>query len=120
MNFAKFSIERNRVVLSILAVTMVLGIVFFTTLSRDSMPPYTIRVATVVTNFPGASPERIEDLVTDKIEKTAQEFNKTFLGKIPLHQDLRVASDKGIPLTYSNPTHEVSLIFAEIAKKILY
>jgi MinD-like ATPase involved in chromosome partitioning or flagellar assembly len=42
------------------------------------------------------------------------------LGKIPLHQDLRVASDKGIPLTYSNPTHEVSLIFAEIAKKILY
>ena len=54
------------------------------------------------------------------VEKTAQEFNKTFLGKIPLHQDLRVASDKGIPLTYSNPTHEVSLIFAEIAKKILY
>jgi len=54
------------------------------------------------------------------VEKTAQEFNKKFLGKIPLHQDLRVASDKGIPLTYSYPTHEVSLIFAEIAKKILY
>ena len=54
------------------------------------------------------------------VEKTAKEFNKKFLGKIPLHQDLRVASDKGIPLTYSNPTHEVSLIFAEIAKKILY
>jgi len=54
------------------------------------------------------------------VEKTAQEFNKKFLGKIPLHQDLRVASDKGIPLTYSNPTHEVSLIFSEIAKEILY
>ena len=54
------------------------------------------------------------------VEKTAQEFNKKFLGKIPLHQDLRVASDKGTPLTYSNPTHEVSLIFSEIAKEILY
>ena len=41
-----------------------------------------------------------------------------FLGKIPLHQDLRIASDKGNPLTYSDPEHEISLIFKEIAKKI--
>ena len=74
MNFAKFSIERNRVVLSILAVTMVLGIVFFTTLSRDSMPPYTVRVATIVSSFPGAGPQRVEQLVTDKVEKIAQEL----------------------------------------------
>jgi len=38
------------------------------------MPPYTVRVATVVTQFPGASPERVEELVTDKIEKKAQEL----------------------------------------------
>jgi len=74
MNFAKFSIEKNRVVLSILAVVMVMGGVFYTTLSRDSMPPYTIRVATIISSFPGASPERIEQLVTDKIEKIAQEL----------------------------------------------
>lgn len=74
MNFAKFSIEKNRVVLSILAVVMVLGVVYYLNLSRDSMPPYTVRVANVITNFPGAGPERIEDLVTDKIEKVAQEL----------------------------------------------
>ncbi len=74
MNFAKFSIEKNRVVLSILTVVMVLGVVFYLKLSRDSMPPYTVRVANVITNFPGAGPERIEDLVTDKIEKVAQEL----------------------------------------------
>ena len=74
MNFAKFAIDRNRIVLSILAVVLFMGVLFYAALSRDSMPPYTIRVATVVTNFPGASPERIEDLVTDKIEKTAQEL----------------------------------------------
>lgn len=74
MNLTQFSIERNRVVLSILAVVMVMGLMFYQTLSRNSMPPYTIRVATVVSSFPGASPERVEELVTDKIEKIAQEL----------------------------------------------
>lgn len=74
MNFAKYSIEKNRVVLTILAVVLVMGAVFYKSLSRDSMPPYTIRVATVVSSFPGAGPERVEELVTDKIEKIAQEL----------------------------------------------
>ena len=52
------------------------------------------------------------------VEKTAKEFNKNFLGKIPIHQDLREAADKGDPLTHSNPDHEVSKIFNDIAEKI--
>ena len=52
------------------------------------------------------------------VEKTAKEFNKEFLGKIPLHQDLRISADKGHPLTLSSPKHEVSLVFEVIAKKI--
>jgi len=74
MNLTKFSIERNRVVLSILAVVLVMGIMFYQSLSRDSMPPYTVRVASIVSSFPGASPERVEELVTDKIEKVVQEL----------------------------------------------
>tara|TARA_B110000027_G_scaffold11614_1_gene10401 strand:+ start:1537 stop:2376 length:840 start_codon:yes stop_codon:yes gene_type:complete len=53
------------------------------------------------------------------VEKTAKEFNKEFLGKIPLHLELGTASDKGEPLTHSNPEHEISLIFKKIAKLIL-
>ena len=53
------------------------------------------------------------------VEKTAKEFNKDFLGKIPLHQDLRVSADEGSPLTFANPDHEISLIFKDIAEKIL-
>ena len=52
------------------------------------------------------------------VERSAKEFNKEFLGKIPLHQDLRIACDKGDPLTHSAPEHEVSKIFTEIAKKL--
>ncbi|NRA48536.1 MAG: efflux RND transporter permease subunit, partial [Phaeodactylibacter sp.] len=41
---------------------------------RDAMPPYTIRVCSIVTQFPGAAPERVEALVTDKIEQVIQEI----------------------------------------------
>ena len=52
------------------------------------------------------------------VEKTAIEYKKEFLGKIPIHQELRDANDKGDPLTHSEPEHEVSLIFKKIAEKI--
>ena len=52
------------------------------------------------------------------VEKTAKEFNKDFLGHLPIHQDLRVSADKGDPLTHSDPNHEVSLMFKNIAEKI--
>ena len=52
------------------------------------------------------------------VEKTAKEFNKEFLGHLPLHQDLRSSADKGVPLTHSSLDHEVSKLFIEIAKKI--
>jgi len=52
------------------------------------------------------------------VEKTAKEFSKNFLGKIPLNQDLRNSADKGEPLTHSEPDHEVSKIFKGIAEKV--
>ena len=74
MNITKFAINRDRVILSLLLVVITLGLVFYQSLSRDSMPPYTVRVATVVSSLPGASPLRVEELVTDKVEKVVQEL----------------------------------------------
>lgn len=103
MNIAKFAIEKDRVVLSLLAVVIILGMVFYQSLSRDSMPPYTVRVATVVSSFPGASPERVETLVTEKIEKVAQELpelktvkstSRTGLSVVEVELDMSVKSDE--------------------------
>ena len=52
------------------------------------------------------------------VEKTAKEFNKEFLGHLPIHQDLRSSADKGDPLTHADPNHDVSILFKDIAKKI--
>ena len=52
------------------------------------------------------------------VEKTAKEYNKVFLGRLPLNMELRKSADSGEPLTYKKPNHEVSKLFEEIAKKV--
>jgi multidrug efflux pump subunit AcrB len=74
MNLTKFSIEKNRITFSLLAVVILLGIALYQSLPRDSMPPYTVRFASIISEFTGAGPERVEQLVTDKIEKKVQEI----------------------------------------------
>lgn len=74
MNLTQFSIEKNRITFTILGTIILMGLVLYFGLPRDSMPPYTVRVANVISQFPGASPERVEQLVTDKVEKKAQEL----------------------------------------------
>ncbi len=74
MNLARLSIEQSRVTWVLLAAVVLAGLSAYGSLARDSMPPYTVRVASIVTRFPGASPARVELLVTDKVEKVVQEL----------------------------------------------
>ncbi|MCP4458830.1 MAG: efflux RND transporter permease subunit, partial [Cytophagales bacterium] len=74
MNLAQFSIEKNRISFAILAVIVIMGMVLYQSLPQNSMPPMTIRMAKIVSSFPGAGPERVEQLVTDKVEKVVQEL----------------------------------------------
>ena len=53
------------------------------------------------------------------VEKTAKEFNKNFLGKIPISTKLRESADLGLPLTYKEPDDEISKVFLEIADKVM-
>jgi len=74
MRLTRFAIKNNRITYSLLVIILFMGILTFTQMPRDDMPPFKIRFATIVCIFPGASPERVEMLVTDKIEKVVQEI----------------------------------------------
>ena len=52
------------------------------------------------------------------VEKLSKDFNKKFLGKIPIDISLRIAADNGKPLVEEKPDHKISKIFIEMAKKI--
>ncbi|NIP39421.1 MAG: efflux RND transporter permease subunit, partial [Candidatus Dadabacteria bacterium] len=50
------------------------GVSAYRSMSRAEDPGFIIRTAQITTNWPGASPERVELLVTDKLEKSIQEM----------------------------------------------
>ena len=55
-------------------VILLAGFQSYLNMPRAYDPGFIIRAAQVVTYFPGASPERVEQLVSDKIEKVVQEI----------------------------------------------
>ena len=50
------------------------GLSAYVALPKAQDPGFIVRTAVITTMFPGASPERVEQLVTDKLEKKAQEM----------------------------------------------
>jgi len=74
MNLTRTALQNNRVTILTILVIAILGLLSYNELARDSMPPFTVRAASIVTKFPGAGPEKIESLITDKIEQVTQEI----------------------------------------------
>ena len=52
------------------------------------------------------------------VKKTAKEFNKEFLGEIPINPEVGKTGDEGKPIVEANPEHEISKIYLELANKI--
>ena len=52
------------------------------------------------------------------VKKTASEFNKKFLGQIPIFTDIGKEGDKGKPIVESMPEHQASEIYIDFAKII--
>ena len=52
------------------------------------------------------------------VKKTAEEFNKEFLGEIPIDPQVGKSADEGIPLVENNSDHEISKIYLNFANKI--
>ncbi len=52
------------------------------------------------------------------VKKTAEEFQKEFLGEIPINSEVGKNGDKGIPLVEINPEHEISKIYLKFASTI--
>ncbi|VUD40456.1 Multidrug resistance protein MdtB [Thalassocella blandensis] len=76
MNITRVAIDNNRLTLTLLFVVIVIGIFTFEKMPRAYDPGFIIRTAQVVTYFPGASPERVENLVTSQIEDVVKEISE--------------------------------------------
>ena len=52
------------------------------------------------------------------VRRTAKEFNKEFLGEIPINSEIGKQGDLGSPIVESQPDHEISKIYLNFAEKI--
>jgi len=68
------AIEKNRITFAVVALVLLSGLLAFQNIPKAQDPGFTVRTVLITTRFPGASPERVEQLVTDKIEKKVQEM----------------------------------------------
>lgn len=83
MNLTKFALNNTRITIIAIVLVAMLGVSNYFVMERDSMPPYTVRFATVVTMYPGASPLEVESLVTDPLEEVIRDIDdvKTISGE---------------------------------------
>jgi ATP-binding protein involved in chromosome partitioning len=52
------------------------------------------------------------------VKRTAEEFNKEFLGEIPIDSEVGKSGDQGKPIVESNPENKISKIYLDLANKI--
>ncbi|AKL94100.1 cation/multidrug efflux pump [Clostridium aceticum] len=72
--WAAFFINRHRVTYLLIIIIFFWGITQYSGLQREAQPKVTIPFAIVQTTYVGASPEEVEALVTDPIEKKLEEL----------------------------------------------
>ncbi|MGA1939397.1 efflux RND transporter permease subunit [Arcobacter sp. YIC-310] len=94
MSITKFALEKSTVTIVFSFMLLVYGVISFFDLPRAKDPGFIVRTATVVTYFPGASAKRVEQLVTDKLEKTIQEM--------PEIDYIRSTSKNGVSIIFVN------------------
>lgn len=76
MNLAKWCIENNRTSIILFLIIALGGVMTFASIPKDEDPDFIIRTAVVITTFPGAAPQRVEELVTDKLEEQIREMSE--------------------------------------------
>ena len=75
-NLARLSIERPVLTWLVILFCLFGGIQGFTSVGRLEDPAFTIKEAIVVTPYPGATAEEVEDEVTERLETAIQQMSQ--------------------------------------------
>ena len=69
MNITKLSIQRSTLVVVVFTVLTLLGVASYQSLNYELLPKFNPPVLTIMTMYPGASPNEVENSVTKEIEE---------------------------------------------------
>lgn len=73
-NFSALAVRERSITLFLILLISLAGLISFFKLGRAEDPAFTIKVMTIVTAWPGATAQEMQDQVAEKIEKRMQEL----------------------------------------------
>lgn len=103
MNIAQLSIEKKTISWMFAIILTIGGIVSFFQLGQLEFPEFTINKAKIITLYPGASPEQVEQEVSSKLEDAVQQLarldhvtsvNSAGLSEVTVEMDDGIASEQ--------------------------
>ncbi|MBR7156881.1 MAG: efflux RND transporter permease subunit, partial [Bacteroidales bacterium] len=115
MNIPQYSIENKRVIWFLLIVMAVGGVVAFLKLPKKEDSPFSIKSAVLVTQYPGATPQEVEELITEPIEREIQSMSQV--------REINSESSYGvskitIDLEPTIPSREMPVKWDELRRKV--
>lgn len=103
MNLPKFSLDNSKVIYFFLLVLVLGGLWSFTKLEKKEDAPFVIKQVVLVTQYPGATPEEVEMLITEPIEREVQSLagvykinSESFFGLSKIQVELDPATSPDI------------------------
>lgn len=102
MNLPVYSLENKKIIYFFLAIMLIGGIYSFFKLPKKEDSPFVIKQAVLVTQYPGATPQEVEKLITEPIEREIQSMSDVFqiksesyfgMSKISIELQPTLASD---------------------------
>ena len=114
-NPAEFALKKRVVTFVLSALIAWAGVVTYQKLGRLENPDFVIKIATVMTTYPGASPTEVEQEVTNVIEEAIQSMGQL--------KEVRSTSQEGLSVIYAEMknkymANDLPQIWDELRRKV--
>src|SRR5215469_11675482 len=106
-NTARFFVEHRQIAWAALIAVLIWGVYGYFSMPQRKDPEIPVRVAVAVCQWPGATAQEVEQLVTRPIEQTIAQ-NKTIHPAVPDDYGIRSISLPGVSFVYVNLAENVS------------
>jgi multidrug efflux pump subunit AcrB len=114
-NLSALAVRERSVTLFLICLISLAGLIAFLKLGRAEDPSFTVKVMTIITAWPGATPQEMQDQVAEKLEKRLQELRWYDRTETYTRPGLAFTT---LTLLDSTPPSEVPEQFYQARKKI--
>ena len=115
MNISRYSISRPSVITFFIVVMLIGGVYAFWKLGKREDSTFTIKSAVVVSPYPGATPEEVENLVTEPLERKIRTLSAVY--KITSESHFGY-SRLIVELHPSTPSERIPQLWDELRRKV--